>query len=171
MTTPFVEDAFVLSPNDVLQNRYNGRTDVRYWSEDDSTDPATVFVAMGGKEPQKLDLAWDSITYGQRAYFLCSCGHRSAKLYMPIHSHELKCRKCHGLQYQLSSFNRNSIAGKSLYKMNRLQKLTNSRANMGRIIYGGRFSQRFERFLRLCEKAGLNDVVQGANSLKALLQG
>ena len=171
MTNSFVEDSFAISPKDILQNRYSGRTDISYWSEDDSADPSAVFVSMTGKEPQELVLEWNDITYGKRPYFICSCGHRSAKLYLPIHSHEFKCRECHQLQYQLSSFNRNSVGGKSLYKFNRLQKLSNSRADMARILYNGNYSKRFQRFLRLCDKAGLNDVVRGADSLKALLQG
>lgn len=171
MTNSFVEDAFSISPNDILLNRYNDRTDITCWPVDDSADPATVFVGMAGREPQELILEWNDITYGKRAFFVCSCGHRASKLYLPSHSHEFKCRECHGLQYQLSSFSKNSSVGKSLYRMNRLQKLSDSRADMGRIIYNGKFSKRFERFLRLCDRAGLSDVVEGANSLKALLQG
>lgn len=169
-TSAFVEDSFAISPNDVLQNRYNGRTDITCWPEDDSTDPATVFVSMAGNEPQKLNLEWEEITYGNRAYFVCSCGHRASKLYLPPHGHEFKCRECHSLQYRLSSFNRHSVAGRAIYRMNRLQKLTDSRANMSRILYNGKFSKRFESFLRLCDRAGLDSIVNGANDLKALIQ-
>ena len=170
MTNSFVEDCFAISPNDILQNRYNGRTDISYWPEDDSADPATVFVSMADKGPQQLDLEWEAITFGKRAYFLCSCGHRSAKLYLPLHSHEFKCRECHKLQYRLSSFNRNSVACRAIYRMNRLQKLTDSRANMSRILYDGKFSKRFESFLRLCDRAGLDSIVKGANDLRILIQ-
>jgi len=44
-----------------------------------------------------------------------------------------------------------------------------SREKMGRILYKNNFTKRFERFLNLCNKAGLDDVVKGANTLKELI--
>lgn len=165
----FVEDSFSLTPNDVIQGRQHGHSDISYWLDDDN-DPSVVSVSMGGKEPQMLNLEWEDITYGKRAYFQCSCGLRATKLYLPLNGREFKCRKCHKLQYQLTTFNRYSVAGKVLYKMNRLQKLSESRANMGRILYNGKYTQKFERFLGLCEKAGFDSIAKGANDLKALLK-
>lgn len=176
----FVENAFALTPKDILRNiqriRKIGtsaddrRADIDYWLEDPS-DPSVVFVSITGKEPQRLDLEWLDLTYGKRAYFLCQCGLRTTKLHLPLNGQEFKCRKCHNLQYQLTTFNRHSIAGRSLYKMNRLQKLSESRANMGRILYNGNYTKKFQRFLGLCERAGLESIVQGANDLMALLKG
>ena len=176
----FVEDSFFLSPKDVLRNASRiqkkavdegrKRVDLEYWLEDIG-DQSIVLVNVGGKESQRIALEWEGITFGERAYFLCACGHRATKLYLPRSSTQFKCRKCHGLQYQLSSFNRYSTAGRFLYRANRLQKLANNRAGMARIFYNGNYTKRFERFLGLCDKAGLDDVVQGAKALKELVRG
>lgn len=170
----FVEDSRTLTPKDVLQgvscNQKKEMGEIDYWLED-ASDPAAVFVSVGGRKPQRISLEWEGITFGERAYFRCVCNHRATKLYLPQKSTEFKCRKCHGLQYQLSSFNRYSTAGRYLYRANRLQKLANSRAGMARIFYDGRYTKKFERFIGLCDKAGLDDIVRGANALKELVRG
>lgn len=178
-TELIVEDAFSISPKDILKNVHPmrkinskaniNRFDISYWM-DDSPDAPGVFISAGGKEPQRFDLEWTRITYGQRAYFRCSCGSRVSKLYLPIRGNLFGCRKCHKLQYFLTTLNKNSVAGMKLYKMNRLQKLSNSRANMSRILYNGNFSKRFERFLRLCGRAGFDNVINSANDLRALIK-
>lgn len=181
MTTGlFVEDCFTLTPKDVGRrfdrirklgiNSLESRPGVNYWF-DDMSEPSFLFLSVDGHEPQKFTWEIIELTFGERAYFHCLCGRRVSKLFLPLHGKEFKCRKCHRLQYQLSSFNKNSIAGKSLYRMNRLHKLANSRAGMSRIFYNGNFTQRFERFLGLCDRAGLDSIVQGANDLKALVNG
>lgn len=179
-TELIIEDAFSISPKDVLKNVHpmrkinskanSNRFNISYWM-DDSPDTPGVFISTGGgEEPQRFDLEWIEITYGQRAYFKCSCGLRVSKLYLPIRGNLFGCRKCHKLQYFLTTLNKNSVAGMKLYKMNRLQKLSNSRANMGRILYNGHFSKRFERFLRLCDRAGFSGIVDGADDLRALIK-
>lgn len=176
----FVEDIFVLTPRDVGRrfdrvrklgiNKLERRPDVNYWF-DDMSEPSCLFLSVDSCEPQKF--AWEivELTFGYRAYFRCSCGLRVSKLYLPIYSKEFKCRKCHKLQYQLSTFNKNSVAGRSLYRMNRLQKLAESRANMSRIFYNGNYTKKFERFLGLCDRAGFDSIVKDANDLKALIKG
>lgn len=151
-------------------NSLERRPGIQYWF-DDMTDPTCVFISVDGHEPQRF--AWEAIeiTFGERAYFRCTCNHRAAKLYLPPNGTKFLCRGCHGLQYRLSSFNRHSVAGVALYRMNRLQKLADSRASMGRILYDGKYSKRFERFLGLCDRAGLDSIVQGASDLKTLIKG
>lgn len=129
-----------------------------------------LFVSVNGQNPQKF--AWELVemTFGEKAYFYCPCGYRATKLYLPPNSSEFKCRKCHKLRYELTVLNRKSVAGKSIYQINRLHKLANSRAGMSRIFYNGNFTKRFERFLRLCDRAGLESIVKGANDLKALIK-
>lgn len=181
ITESFVEDSFVLTPKEVLQNLRNvmeigpsaytrPRADIDYWSED-FFDPSVVLVSVGEGEPQRLNLELHDITFGQRGYFRCVCGVRVSKLYLPPNGSKFLCRRCHGLQYELTRINRHSVAGKALYRMNRLRKLADSRASMSRILYDGQYSKRFERFLRLCDRAGYNDIVKGAKDLKTLLQG
>ena len=169
-TELFIENCFAITTSDALEGRQHGRPDLNYWLEDEN-DPSAVTVSMGGNEPQELNIEWVEITYGSRPYFLCSCGLRVSKLYLPHNGNEFKCRKCHGLQYQLTTFNRYSIAGRELYKANRFQKLIASRESMGRILYNGNYTKKFERFIGLCERAGFNDIVKGANDLKLLIKG
>ena len=170
----FVEDSLFLSPKDILcgisssQNKKGDSRILDYWL-DNPAEPSIAFVSISGNEPQSISIEWKTITFGERAYFLCECNCRVSRLYLPQDKAKFKCRKCHNLQYQLASFSRYSVAGKSLYHMNRLQKLTNSRAGMGRVFYKGHYTKRFERFLGLCEKAGLESVVQGARVLKELV--
>ena len=179
-TESFVEDSFALTAKGVFDNLRNlievgpsafvkPRADVDYWPED-LFDPSVIFVSVGGREPQRIEFELKKITFGERAYFRCTCDHRAAKLYLPPNGTQFKCRGCHGLQYRLSTINRRSVAGRAIYRINRLQKLANSRASMGRILYNGNYSKRFERFLNLCDRAGFHDIVKGANDMKALIQ-
>lgn len=180
-TALFVENSFVLTPKEVLHNLrvVMGHKDasytkppanVNYWLEDES-DPSVVLVTVDGKEPQRITVEFEEVTFGARSYFRCDCGHKATKLYLPPCGARFACRKCHGLQYQLASFDRHSVAGRKIYRMNRLHKLSNSRASMGRIFYNGKYTKKFERFIGLCDKAGLDSIVQGANDLKTLLNG
>ena len=172
-TQLFVEDAISISPKQILENQIisdHSKAEINYWLDNDA-NPAIAYVSVQGREPQAYNLDWSTITFGERAYFECQCGAKANKLFLPANGKEFKCRQCHNLQYQLTSFNRNSVGGRALYKMNRLQKLSEARADMGRILYRGEYTRRFERFLGLCDKAGLNDVVAGANNLMALLKG
>ncbi len=169
MAESFVEDSITLTPKDIFLNRHEVHAGIDYWLEDN--DSSTAFVSVGGKEPQTLHVEWQDITYGKRAYFRCTCERRATKLYLPSNGSQFKCRACHGLQYQLSTFNRRSVAGRSIYRLNRLRKLADSRASMGRILYKGNYTKRFERFLGLCDRAGLDSIVKGAEDLRALIKG
>lgn len=169
-TRLFVENSYTLSPTTIISG-LNLRPDITYWPAVDSGDQSNWLVSVGGNEPQALVLEQVAVTFGKRLYFRCSCGRLAAKLYLPEHSHEFLCRQCHGLKYQLSVLNSRSIAGKAIYRMNRMQKLANSRAGIGRIFYNGNFTKRFERFLRQCDHAGYESIVKGANDLKALVAG
>ncbi len=163
-----VEECFCLTPKDVTRN-LTQRPDVNYWFDD--IDGGTfLFISVAGHEPQKIAWELSIVEFGERAYFYCPCGHRAAKLYLPPNSHEFKCRKCHSLRYEISLINRSSMAGDSIYHMKRMQKLADIRLNMSRIFYNGKYTKRFERFLRMCSRAGLDDVVRDANALRELLK-
>lgn len=175
-----IEECFHLTPRDVRSrfdhilrigvNSLKDRPEINFWFEDED-DPTHLFISVDGHEPQDLVWELDELTFGAKAYFHCSCGYRASKLYLPPNGTEFKCRKCHKLKYELSVVNKKSVAGKSIYRINRLHKLANSRASMSRIFYNGQYTKRFERFLRLCERAGLDSIVKGANDLKALVNG
>lgn len=172
-----VEESLSITPKDIIRDldwknsdnlAIKGRSDISFWLEAPG-DVNSVVLSVGGAEPQKINFEWIGITYGERTYFQCACGLRSSKLYLPRNGTEFKCRKCHHLQYFLTTFNKNSVAGREFYKMSRIQKLAESRASMGRILYNGKFSERFERFIRLCDRSGFNDIVKGFNQLKTLI--
>ncbi len=168
-TELFVENCYTLTPKDLLLG-LGTRADINFWAEDPD-DKSDWCISVSGNEPQKIALEWRDITYGARAYFRCMCDYRATKLYLPLNGHEFKCRRCHGLQYQLTTYNRHSVAGKVLYRLNRLQKLSDSRASMGRILYNGNYTKKFERFLSLCDRAGYDSIVKGAMDLKDLIKG
>jgi len=178
-TEKLVESCYVLTAKQVIKSKpINDKTsttlnigvnkDIEYW-QNTCGDDSEYELSINGKEPQIIKLEWQTITFGDKAYFKCECGSLVSKLYLPIKSAKFLCRKCHGLQYELSGFNKTSVAGQKLYKLNRLIKLSESRASMGRILYKGEYSKRFKSFLRLCEKAGFHSVVQGAKELQTII--
>ena len=175
-----VEECSCLTPRDVGRrsnrirklgiNILEGREDISYWF-DDMSEPTCLFVSVSGHGPQKFQWEKVELTFGERAYFYCPCGYRASKIYLLPNGKEFKCRKCHKLRYALAVLNKKSVAGRSVYRINRLHKLANSRANMDRIFYKGGYTKRFKRFLNLCDKAGLESIVKGANDLKELING
>jgi hypothetical protein len=166
-TSLFVEDSFSIKPKDLLAETLV-KPGISYWYEDPE-DWSVWSISVNGSDPQEIKMEWEPITFGDRPYFRCECSRRASKLYLPPNGHEFKCRDCHNLSYQLASFNRHSPAGRKLYQVNRLNKLSNNRAGMSRIFYEGKYTKRFERFLRQCERAGFNSIVEGANALKKLV--
>ena len=178
----FVENCFVLRSKVILDNLDDVMQmgnflykqplpGVDYFLDDFSSDNAIVMVSIEKKKPQKIEIEFVDLTYGQTGYFRCECGKRVSKLYLPPQGTKFACRSCHGLRYRLSTLNRNSIAGKSIYQIERINKLSSSRAGMDRIFYNGEYTKRFNRFLKQCEKAGLDSIVKGARDLKALIYG
>lgn len=57
-----------------------------------------------------------------------------------------------------------------LYSMNRMDKLSKQREKMGTILYNGNFTAKFQRFLRMCTRAGYTKVVQDATGLMMALK-
>jgi len=174
-----VEECFFLTPKDVGRrpdrirklgvNSLKRRPEITYWF-DNMSAPSCLFVSIDGHEPQRFFWELTELTFGEREYFYCPCGHRATKLYLPPGSNEFKCRKCHNLKYELSTFNKKSVAGRSIYQINRLNKLIVSRESMDRIFYNGEYTKKFKRIIGLCEKAGLKNVVRSANNLKTLIK-
>ncbi len=175
-----VEDCFAITPRDVGRrfdrirklgvNNLEYRPGITYWF-DNMSEPTCLFISVDGHEPQKFTWEVVEITFGETQFFYCQCGYRAIKLYLLPNGKEFKCRKCHNLRYALSTFNKKSVAGRSIYQMNRLHKLSNSRAGMSKIFHDGNYTKKFERFIKLCDRAGLDSIVTGANDLKTLIQG
>lgn len=180
-TDLFVENSFALTAKMVMTTIRDvldigpvmykkPHPDVDYWF-DDIYEPSILMVSVRGGEPQQIGMELKVITYGERAYFQCECGVRVSKLFLPPHATQFKCRKCHALRYQLSTINRNSVAGKKLYQATRVERIINKRTHIDRIFYRGEYTKRFESFLTQCDKAGLDTVLYGAAMMKVLLQG
>lgn len=127
-------------------------------------------VIQYGEGEQRIKLAESELHLGARSWFICDCGCRVGKLYLPPHAKEFKCRRCHGLVYELTTFNRSSKLGQFGYMVNRRLKLINMRENMRSILYDGKPTQCFDRFLRLSDKAGLGGVVEDARNLLLALK-
>jgi hypothetical protein len=180
MTTRYlVEDSFAITPKDVLRSLkpFSKREtankclnmDVDYWLEDPA-DPFSLYARIRDQKPQKLPIETVFITFGEVMYFNCDCGYRVAKLYLPPDGTRFKCKKCHKLQYRLSTLNPKSVAGLAIYKANRINKLMETRESINRIFYRGKFTKRFSRFLGLCDKAGLKEVVDNAQRLLEVIK-
>jgi hypothetical protein len=179
-TQQILENAYSISIRDVLPQIDGAkRNHKRVGNEppdfdyrlDDYLYPSAVFISVAGGEWETIELDWVDITFGSRPYFKCPCGARVGRLYLPKGSSFFRCRKCHQLKYFLTTINKKSIAGQKIYEMNRMQKLVESRESMRKILHNGRFSKRFESFLKQCDKAGLENIVRGAEELKSLIGG
>ena len=174
-TGPLVEDCFSLSPADVNRNLYRirkigsgidpRRSDIDYWIDEDD-DNSYLFITIGGSEPQRIIIEEVEVAFGGfRQYFVCDCGKRIIKIYLPQGKKEFKCKKCHQLKYFLTTFSHKSIHGMARYNFSRMNKLSQHRATMGTVMYNGSFTKKFQRFLRMCDRAGIKDVVRNAIGL------
>lgn len=164
----FIEDCTAITAKEALRNasrlkNAKANAGVEFWI--DAEDSNALYVRTMSQEPQRIALVWIGLTYGQMPYFSCSCGRRSAKLYLLPHGTKFACRVCQKLKYRSSSINKNSVAGKAIHQMERINKLADERAGMRGIFYKGKFTSRFNRFLSRCEQAGLYGVVSGAHEL------
>ena len=153
------------SVNDLINIPYRGKEiTINYWSEYRNNEIYLV-VAIKGLNSQDILLYESELAFGTRSYFVCKCGHRSHKLYLPSNKAEFRCRKCHNLKYEITTINRNSIQGKLFYRTNRMIKLTNTRVGMNRIFYKNQYTKRFKRHLNLFSRAGFGEMAEEAKKL------
>lgn len=126
----------------------------------------------GQYEPNKILLTEYPLTYGSRSYFVCNQCHKTvSRLYLPQKAISFRCRNCWKLRYELQTINPNSSQGRHLYRMSRIIKLMGQREKMNRIFYSGRYSKRFERFLKLCSRLeGLENMVTDSGELLAAIK-
>lgn len=175
-----VENSFALSTHllkkDLLKTRkkepvngylnlsYNGKpTALDYSVEYD--DDNSYLVINFTEIPQKILLSEHELTFGTRTYLTCKCGDRTNALY--LNKAIFACRKCHKLQYESTTINRNSRHGKFLYQQRIVMKLMIMRESMGRIFYKSKYSKPFNRWLKLCTRSGLTKEVLDAQKLMA----
>ena len=132
---------------------------IEYGSEYD------FLVIQYQEEEQKIRITESELTYGPRSWFICGCDRVVSKLYLPINTNEFRCRHCHNLAYELTTLNKKSKIGQYGYITNRRLKLMNTREKIRTIIYNGKLTERFKRFLKLSDKAGLANSREDAEEL------
>ena len=128
-------------------------------------------VIQYGEEEQRIRLTEGELHFGPRSMFICDCGTRVGKLYLPSHAIQFKCRKCHNLAYQSTTINRTSKHGKFLHQQSQILKLADMRDKMNRIFYKSRYTKRFLHWLGLCSRAGLFDEAMQAWKLQDAVNG
>lgn len=117
------------------------------------------------EEEQRVKLATSELHFGPRTWFVCECGRRVGKLYLPPHTTQFKCRHCYSLSYEIQNISKKSKSGRFMYKTNRTIKLMNVREHMRSIFYGGKFTRRYNHWLKLSEMLGLKSNVDDARKL------
>lgn len=167
-----VEDCRAITTKEALELAHTGRSkniksDINCWLEN-IRNQDILYLSIGGREPQEINIEYRDITFGQTAFFNCSCGCRVSKLFLLPNSSsvsDFKCKKCHSLKYRLSTLNSKSIAGIAIKRMNKINKLVDKREKITRIFYRGKYTAKFNNFLDECRTVGLHDVVNNAKEL------
>ncbi len=184
LSTPTLDDCYILTPKVVIGVHHpvihtntfstpkpHGRT-INYELEDPSDKGSGTIVTIDGNEPQRIDMTPISLHLGIRYMFVCECGRNCAKMFLPPNGNRFMCRFCTDLPYMtwlFKDYGPNTLRGK-LKKLKNMERLAASRENITPIIYGGKFTKKFERMLRVAEKAGLTSFVQDAKDLKESLE-
>lgn len=145
-----------------LKLLYNGRPSVLEYSIEHKDDNSYLVIEFATKS-QRILLSEQKLTFGTRAYLTCKCGDKTTALYLS--KDIFACRKCHKLQYESTTINRNSRHGKFLYQQSRVLRLMEMRESIGRIFYRAKYSKRFKRWLELCSRAGMMKEVLDAQRL------
>lgn len=141
---------------------HNGRPSVLDYSiEYESDNNACLLVNFNG-EPQKIELANHDLHFGARTYLICACGKRTNALYLK--NTFFACFKCHKLRYRSTTINHRSDHGRMLYQQNKRLQLIDMRESISRPLYRSKWTKRFSRFIKLCDKAGLFNQVKDAQT-------
>ncbi len=120
---------------------------------------------------QRIKLIDSELHFGARLWFICDCGARVAKLYLPPNGQDFKCRHCHHLNYQSTRINKHSKHGAFIYQNSLILKVIAMRENMGRIFYRSEYTKRFNRWLDECDKVGLTGERVEAEALMRAIKG
>ncbi len=113
-------------------------------------------------EPQRILLSEQELTFGTRTYLTCGCGLRTNALYLK--GTYFACFKCQNLRYRSTTINTTSDHGKMLYQQNQRLKLIDMRESIPRPLYRSKYTKKFVRFLKLCNRAGLFGPVRDAQT-------
>jgi hypothetical protein len=132
---------------------------VEYGTEND------YLVIVFDEEEQRIRLTESELHFGPRSWFVCDCDRRVSKLYLPPNSRQFKCRCCHKLSYELTTFNKKTKSGLLFYRTNRIIKMMNLREGIRSTFYKGVPTCRFNRFLNLSDRAGMHNIRRDAEKL------
>lgn len=139
----------------------NGKPSVLYYSIEYSDENAYL-VVTAGEEPQKILLCTHELTFGTRTYLTCGCSKRTNTLYLK--NAFFACFECSNLRYKSTTINSRSDHGRMLYQQSKRLKLMDMRENIPRPLYRSKWTKRFLRFVKLCDKAGLFNQVRDAKT-------
>ena len=128
-------------------------------------------VLQYGEKDQMIKLAESELHFGPRSWFICDCGARVSKLYLPPQTTQFKCRHCHKLVYEITTCNRRTKQGELKYRFNRMIRLMNTRENIRSMFYNGQYTERYNRYLKFAEVLGLDDIVRDAKRLLEDING
>ena len=163
-----LKEARLRKPVDGCFNvRNNGRSGIlNYRLEyEDGKIYLTVFA---DEIPQRIELVEHGLRYGERFYLLCGCGTRNNSLYLK--GKYFACRHCQKLTYKSTTINPRSDSGALFDQHNRLLKVMDYREAIGnRIFYRSKYTKKFNRFMKLCTRAGLYQEVIAALKLLEMI--
>jgi hypothetical protein len=144
----------------------NGRPSVLHYSIEYINEDTYLVVNFDG-EPQRILLSTRELTFGTRTYLTCGCGKRTNALYLK--NTFFACFECSSLRYKSTTVNNRSDHGRMLYMQNKRLALIDMRESIPRPLYRSKWTKRFVRFVKLCDKAGLFREVKGAEiTMKAI---
>ena len=180
----YVEDCYHLTPRKLKKTLGHAgaqisaiereRPDIQSWM-----DEGMLCIAVGGKDPQRIEIETVANHLGTRTYLLCPmCGYRAHKLYLPPQGHNFACRTCHKLKYRLSTINKYSSIGGLMYALSHQEKLMTQRESLRSIVYNGNFTRKFQAYVKQARRHGskeamaniekLTEILREANKLKDL---
>ena len=147
---------------------HNGNSSVLFYSiEYDFENTAYLVINFTG-ESQKIRLSREELTFGTRTYLTCGCSKRVNTLYLK--NTFFACFNCHQLRYKSTTINSRSDHGRMLYMQNKRLELIEMRESIPRPLYRSKWTKRFIRFAKLCDKAGLFSQVKDAQTTMKAIQ-
>jgi len=81
-----------------------GKSNIRFWAKWQSASHIKLSIdSDAGLEEQNIDFVMSEHPWGHQIMrFICPCGNKTEKLYLPENHSLLLCRECHGLTYKSS---------------------------------------------------------------------
>ena len=151
-----------------LNFRHNGKPSALFYSIEHSFDGNTYLIVTFDAEPQKILLSQRELTFGTRTYLTCGCSKRTNTLYLK--NTFFACFECSSLRYKSTTINSRSDHGRMLYQQNKRLELIEMRESIPRPLYRSKWTKRFVRFIKLCDKAGMFNQVRDAQKTMEVIR-